>query len=787
MSPLDRKLLRDLWHLRGQVIAIGLVVACGVVTVVTSRVAYKSLESSQAGYYAQYRFGDVFASAKRAPDRIADEARALPGVEAVEARLVYDVTLDVPGRAEPATARLTSIPERRRPDLNDVHLRRGRYITPGDPDEVLVSEAFAKANRLEIGDRLSAILNGRWTPLRIVGIALSPEYIYAIPRSGVFPDNRRFGVIWMGRDAMAAAFDMKSAFNDLVLGLAADANEGRITTALDRLLEPYGGRDAYGRSDHVSHRFITSEIQQNREFGSVLPMLFLGVAAFLLNVLLSRLIAMQRDQIGMLKAFGYRHSTVALHYLELALVGVAGGAVLGTGLGYWLGRAINRMYGEIYNFPELRYEVSPDTVLVAVSACTAAAIIGAWSSMSRTWSLPPAAAMRPEPPARFQAGILERLGLHVLLSPATRMIARNMARRPMRVVLATLGIAFAVALLILGRFFVDAINHLGHVQFDLVQREDVSLTSLEPLSAKARHALAELPAVISSEPYRSVAVRLRSEQHSRRTLLLGMESSDGMRRLIGSSLRSVALPPEGLLLTAKLAEVVGVKVGDVVEVDVLEGQRQTVEAVVTGLIDELIGMFAYMDAKALQRLLGEEPAVSGTLLHVDTTELPKLWAKLKETPAIAGVGIRAAALESFMETISENTLVFTGVLVVFAVILAFAVVYNTARIALSERGRELASLRVLGFTRQEVTTILLGEQVVVSGLALPLGYWFGYSVCAAMVDRFSLEIFRMPLIITQDTYVFAFIVVVGAGVVSSLIVRRRIDRFDLIEVLKTRE
>ena len=787
LHPLDRKLLRDIYHLRGQVTAIALVVTCGVVTVVTSRVGYQSLEASQLSYYAQYRFADVFASAKRAPDRLVEKVRALPGVESVETRLLYEVTLDVPGLPEPATGRITSVPERRRPTLNDVHLRRGRYIRPQDPSEVLVSEAFAKANHLDLGSRLSAILNGRWTELKIVGIALSPEYIYAIPRSGVFPDNRRFGVLWMGREAVEAAFDMKSAFNDVVVGLEAGANEAEIIAGLDRLLEPYGGRNAYGRHDHVSHRFISDEIAQNRHFGVMLPMLFLGVAAFLLNVLLSRLIATQRDQIGMLKAFGYPHRTVALHYFKLALFGVACGAVLGTGLGFWLGRLINRMYGEIYNFPELRYEMSPQIVAFAIVACTLAALAGAFGAMRRTWSLPPAAAMRPEPPPRFQAGLLERVGLHLLLSPATRMIARNLARRPLRAATASLGIAFAVALLIMGRFFVDSINHLGHVQFDLVQREDVMLATHDPVSRDARHELARLPGVLLSEPYRSVPIELHSGHRSRRTLLMGLPPDSQLRLLIGSTLERVAVPPEGVLLTKKLGEILGVEPGDTLRVEVLEGQRQTRTVTVTGLVDELIGLSAYMDLDAVSRLLGEDGAVSGALLRLDGKALPELWAELKTMPAVAGVGIRSAARQSFYDTISSNTLVFTGVLVVFAVILAFAVVYNTARIALSERGRELASLRVLGFTRNEVSAILLGEQILLALLAIPLGYWFGYQVCASMVDQFAWEVFRMPLIITRDTYIFAFAVIVGACIVSSLIVRRRIDHLDLVEVLKTRE
>lgn len=787
MRALNKKLLRDLVHLRGQVIAITLVVICGVAMVVTSRVGYESLEKSRATYYAKYRFADVFASLKRAPVGLARRIGAIPGVESVRTRVVFDVTLDVPGLPEPATGRLTSLPEHHVPVLNDVHIRRGRYLTPGRRDEVLVSEAFAKANRLEIGDRLGAILNGRWTRLSIVGIALSPEYVYAIQSGSLFPDNRRFGILWMSREAMGPAFDMDGAFNDVVLKLAPDAHEPEVLTRLDRLLEPYGGLTSYGRNDHVSDRFLSDEIRQNRQFGVVLPLIFLGVAAFLLNVLLSRLIRTQRDQIGVLKAFGYTHVAVALHYLQFALVALSVGAVVGTSLGLWLGSMINRMYVELYAFPVLRLEVNFPIIFSAVGATALAALAGALGAMRQAWSVPPAEAMRPESPASFRAGILERLGLRSFASPATRIVVRNLARRPGRAVLSILGIAFAVAILVLGRYFVDAIHHLADVQFRLVQRDDVTLVSHNPLPERARYEIARLPGVTIAEPFRMVPVRMRHEHRTHKTALMGLQPGTQLRHLVSSRLTTVPLPPEGVVLTTKLAEMLAVHPGDVLTVEVLEAERPVRTVRVSGTVDELIGLSAYMDINALHRFMREGGTISGSLLKIDEARAATLYQRLKELPAVGGVAIRKAALDGFEKTIAESMLVFTSVLVAFSCVLAFAVVYNTARIALSERGRELASLRVLGFTHAEVTGMLLGEQAILTFLAIPVGYAFGYGVCALMSRAYQWELFRMPLIVSTDTYVFALVTVVSAALCTGWVVRRRLQRLDLVEVLKTRE
>ena len=399
--------------LRGQIIAINIVLACGIATYVTMRSAFQSLVTAQAEYYSSYRFADVFTRVKRAPESLATAMAAIPGVAAVQTRVVMDVTLDVPGLDEPATGRLISIPERRTPMINDLFLREGRYVEPGQRGEVLASEAFAAANRLSIGDAIDVVMNGKWERLHIVGIALSPEYIYEVRPSEVFPDNRRFGVLWMSRDVLGPAFNMENAFNDAAISLTHGADEPEVISRLDRLLDRYGSLGAYGRSDQLSFRFLTDELGELRAYGIILPALFMGIVAFLLNVLLSRLVGTQRGQIAVLKAFGYSNIQISFHYLQLALVAVSAGSVVGVGLGLWLASGLMKVYARYFHFPALRLQVDGPLILLATGIAAGAACLGAISAVRRSVALAPAEAMRPEPPATFRPGFLERVGCRV--------------------------------------------------------------------------------------------------------------------------------------------------------------------------------------------------------------------------------------------------------------------------------------------------------------------------------------------------------------------------------------
>ncbi len=787
VSMLHRKAARDLWQLRGPAVATAVVVLCGVASFVALRSMVPHLQQAQESYYRNSRFADVWLDVRRAPRSVLREIAAMPEIAAIEGRISGEVVLDVPGLSEPASGRLIGLPVAREPAVNLLRIRKGRALAVGRDDEVIISEGFATHNRLAPGDSLGAVMNGRWRQLHIVGVALSPEFVLEMRPADLFPDNRRYGILWMNEDAVAAVFGMHGAWNQAGIALAPGSQERAVIAHLDTLLAPYGALGAYGRDLHPSHRFLSDEIEQSRAFATVAPAIFLGVAAFLLNVVLSRIVGAQREQIGMLKAFGAYPGELARHYAWIALGPVALGALAGGAVGLWLAGKLASLYAQYYRVPDAPFHPDGWVVLQAVAISVVAALFGALGAVRRVVRLPAAQAMRAEAPARFRAGVAERLGIAHWLSPIGRMTLRAIERRPLRAALSVLGMALAVAVMMVGIFSFDAIQVLRDVQFESAQREDIGVTFTGARGSDALRELATLPGVTRVEAVRTAAMRIESAQRSRQLALVGVPPDARLRRIVDLRGRPVPLPGDGVLISRALAALLAVDVGDTVRVSMLTGRRRDGALRVGGLLDDLVGINAYVDAETLARLTGEGDVVDGALLSVNEGSRDSVHARLKRMPAVASVSSRAAVLENFDRTMDESFGVTLFTLLIFAGALAVGVVYNVARIALSERGRELASLRVLGFTRAEAARMLFGEQVVLGLVAVPLGFLIGAALCWIMIAGLSSELFRLPFVIAPRTFGWSALLLVVSGVGSGLLVRRRLDQLDLVAVLKTRE
>ncbi len=787
MLAIHRKLFRDLLQMKGQSLAIAAVIGCGIAVFIGAQTTLRSLDSARAVYYDHYRFSDVFASLKRAPIAVAERVEEIPGVAVVEDRIVEGVTLDLPDLDEPAVGKIVSLPDRGRPDLNDVHLLRGRLPESNHTGEILAEEAFVKANGFEPGDQIEAVLNGRLQTLTIVGVGLSPEYITTIQPGSLFPDDLRFGIFWMPRRQMEAAFDMEGAFNDLALSLMPDANEDEVIRRLDLVLDDYGGLGATGRDLHLSHRFISDELTQLKTMSIIPPSIFLGVAAFLLNVALRRLLALQREQIAALKAFGYSNTEVGAHYLQLIGIIIAFGVLLGFLLGTWMGRNMTEMYAEFYRFPQAGFRPDPRVYLGGALLSFAAGFLGVAAGVRHAVSIPPAEAMRPEPPPTYEPSLFERLGWHRWLSQAPRMILRELTRRPAKAALTTLGIGFACAILIVGNFGKDAIDYLIDFQFGLQERHDATVTFHEAVPRRAVGSLEEIPGVVRVETFRSVPVRLRNGPRSRQTSISGLEEDRQLYRLIDADEKVVALPKRGVVMSAQLAKLLDLEIGDTVRVEVLEGERAVRDAVVSGLVDDFAGTSAWMNREALHDLMREGSVITGAYLQIDPEHEAAAYRALKEAPAVASVTLQKVAVQSFLDNFAENLLRMRLFNVAFASVIAIGVVYNSARVSLSERSRELATLRVIGFTRGEVSAILLGELGFLTTVAIPVGFLIGSGLCRFLATALETEMYRIPFVLNPSTYAFAALVIAVAAVISSLIVRRGIDHLDLIAVLKSRE
>ena len=788
MRALDRKLLRDLRRSKAQLASIGAVVACGVASVIAMRSTLDSILRARDDYYMEARFPHVFASLKRAPEAMARQVAILPGVAVAETRVTAAALLRVPGLAVSAQGYVISVPDEREPQLDVIHIRRGRFLAPRALDEVLINEHFADANNLRAGDTLGAVINGRWRELLIVGIGLSPEFIHdAAPGVGQFSDSKHHGILWMRRNALAQLYDMDGAFNDIALLLDGRGRTQEVIAGVDRLLGRYGGGHAYGRADQPSDRVVAGEIEQLRVFGTAMPIIFLSVAAFLLNVVLSRLVATQREEIATLKAFGYGNATIVRHFLGYPLVAVAFGAIGGVALGMWVGGKYSALYMRFFHFPEFNFFASPSLIFVAIAISSFAAVTGALGAVRTAAKLPPAEGMRPAAPMVFKPLLLERLGLEMLLRPATRMVFRDLERRPVRTLTSVIGVALAAAVLVVGTFAFDSARYMSELQFRAVERENLSVSFSSNRPSRVKHELAAIRGVSRVELYRAVPVRVRAGVHARQIALIGLERGGELRRLVDRNRRAFPVPPSGVVLTTTLARILDVATGDTVTFELLERGGEQRREMVVGELDELLGISAYMEIGALNALMREGASASGAYVLSGTADEGAVAARLAELPYVTGTATQRAMLQSFDDQLADSLRLTVTIMITLAAVVAVGVIYNGIRISLSERSREFASLRVLGFTRREVAALLFSEQAVIDLIGTAFGLALGVALAYWVVSAFQSELYRFPVVVSARTYLLAVSVVATAALGACLTMRGRIYGLDLIAVLKTRE
>lgn len=787
MNALDRKLLRDLWRMRGQALAVALVLAAATATFVLATSVHGSLTETRDAYYSRNNFADVFAEMTRAPRSVVARVAETRGVQRAEGSILQYATLDFPGRREPVRALIASINEEGRTALNQVTLLEGRLPRRGEAGEAIVDESFAIANELRPGSTVEAVIYGTRQRLTVVGVGLAPNYIYALAPGDLIPDNRRFGIFWMGEKALEAATDRTEAINSLAIRLERGASEADVIRQIDAILAPYGGTGAYGREDHLSHAFLDSELMQLEAMTTVIPPVFLVVAMFLVQIVLGRMIRTERMQIGLIKAFGYTDVAVGWHYLKFALAIAAMAIVLGTLAGVWMGRAMTGLYAEYYRFPILTYRISPPVLFAAAGLSVGAAALGALGGMRSAIRLNPAVAMSPPPPPVYRAGLVERLGEKAGFTTIGHMIVRHIARWPGRSAVTVFGVALSLALLFATMQFLDSSRTMIDSFFLRGQQQDLTVTFIEPRNEKALFELEQIPGVLRVEPTRAVAVKLSNGNLTERTAIESTLPDAQLSARIDSGGSAIDLPPAGLMLSRQLASQLDVRAGERVHVEVLGGRRTETMLPVASIVDEFIGARAYASASTLEALARDASPAGAALLRIDPAALDKILEELKRRPVVLGVTERDASVRLFEEMIEENLLTMLFFYITFASAIAVGVVYNSARILFAEREHELATLRVLGFFRSEVGVVLLGELALLIVAAILPGCVIGYWMAQLMTDMFSSDLFRLPFAPSRASYGWATLVVLVSALATAFLVALRVLKLDLVAVLKARD
>lgn len=787
MSPLDHKLLRDLWRMKGQAFAIGMVIAMGVGMLVMMTGLVTSLNETRTAYYERYRLADVFAPVTRAPDRIAGQLAAIPGVSAVEPRVVGGALINLSNFDLPVQAQAVSLPDLRAPRLNNVFLTDGRMINSDHSDEILLLQAFARAHDLLPGDRISATMNGARRSFQIVGLAQAPEFLYTTAPGELVPDDARFGVIWMSRSALGAAYDMDGAFNEALLSLSRGANDSAVLDAVDRILDPYGGTGAYPLADQTSDQFVTEEIGGLEAAAAGVPPIFLAVAAFLLYIVINRMVQSEREEIGLMKAFGYTNSEVGAHYFKLVLTIAIGGALAGCLMGIAGGRALIQVYVAYYKFPFLVFQLNPASFVTGVSVSILSASAGGLLVLRSVFALTPATAMRaPAPPDYSRTGRIGRI-LNRWLDQPSRMVLRRITRQPGRMAGAMIGIACGMALSVSMITIYAGFDRTIDLTFNVIDRSDVTVSFTHAASEATIFELRRMPGVTLVEPVRHVPAVLRNGLDTHRGVVSGLAPDARLSRALDGDLAEIPLQGRGIVLSTALATKLNIRPGDTLLVDVREGRQPVLNIPVTAVAESLLGAPAYMDLNALNRALREPNRVSGAYLSIDQARAREIYTALQDMPTVAGVSLKSQAEIAFQTLMNTGAGAIRYVMGAIAFVITFGIVYNAARIAYAERSRDLASLRVIGFTKGEAAFVLLGELAIVTLVALPFGALLGYYLSFGIAAGFSSELYQVPAIFDPASYGFAAMVVIGAAVTSGWLVKRDIDRTELVSALKTRE
>ena len=786
VKALDLKLLRDLRRVWAQTLAIALVLASGIMMLVGFQITQKTLVGTQQAYYERHRFADLFAGASRAPETVLQRLAAIDGVAQVEGRISFNAVLDIDGMDQPATAQIVSLP----PDgarLNVPMVRRGRLPNPDHVNEVAINEPFGEEHGLVPGSTFRGILNGRLRDLTVTGWLLSPEFVYTIAPGSMMPDNRRYGLIWIGQATAAATMNMDGAFNDFAVRLSRGADERAVIDALDAILDPYGGTGAYSRERQISHAFLDGEMQQMTVLSTFLPPVFMVVAAFLVNMVLGRVIKLERTQIGLLKAVGYSTVQIAWHYLKMALLIGVIGIALGWGFGLWIGNGLIIMYGEFFRFPFILFDPSWNALVLSAVLAAVTVIVGGLRAVWGSVSLPPAAAMSPPAPPSFSRGLVDRVLEWLGFRQTTMMIFRSIIRWPGRAAITIFGVVTSVAMLTSTYFMFDAIDVLASSMFDASNRQDVSLVLNRGVSRSAEIDALTLPGVRMAEGAYAMPARLVNGHRERLTAVRAHFPGDQLALLIDDDGTVINMPAEGLVLPDRLAMNLGVAVGDRLRIEMLAPPRETLDLPVAMLISQGLGQEAHIAASALFTAMRVAPQVNQINLLVRPEEMQALNDAIKDTPAVAGLTDWAEVRRQFDATLSENIVSMMTIQTLVGLMTAIGVVYNAARIQLSERRHELATLRVLGFSRGEVGFVLVGEMMLLTVVAIPVGWLLGYGLAQSLVTAMSNDLMQMPFVITKRTYALSGLAVFIASLAAVLLVRRRLDRVDLVMALKARE
>ena len=792
MKVLDRKLLRELWHQKGLIVAITMLVSVGIMCFISMRSAHLNLKFAQANYNAQCRMADFSINVKKIPVAELQELLDLPGISELRPRIQFFCTVDLPQARDPINGLVLSMPDLRQPVINDVVLKRGGYFTEQRRDEVIVNNAFARKHGVRPGDVIHLLLNNRRQELHVVGTAISSEFIYLVGPGAISPDPEHFGVFYLKQSFAEEVFGFDGAANQVVGLLAPEvrAHSDELLRTAERKLKPFGVFSVTPLKDQPSHRFVSDEIRGIGTFAGLMPIIFLAVAALVLNVLLMRLIDQQRVVIGTLKGLGYSNAELFLHFMKFsAAIGIFGGFV-GWGLGYYMSGLITGNYQVMFEFPDLQNNIYPDLYLVGLVISVSCSLIASTRGARQALSLQPAEAMRSKPPSKGGRIWLERVpALWSRLSSGWRMVLRNMIRHRARTTVGIFAAAMGAGVLSCGLLLQASMNYLIDFQFSKIDCAEVDLAFKDEHSIDSVAEAARLPGVEHAEPVLDVACEFFNGPYRRKGVIRGLLPNARLTVPRDVNEDRIPIPAVGVTMTRKLAELLRLKPGEMLEFEPVKGLRERQRVPIVTLADSYMGLTVYADINYLSKLIDEDLAVTGVQLEVDERPeaMKELVKSVKRLPSVQTYISRKSTISNLNATLVKIQNFFINVMTVFAGVIFFSSLLNMSLISLAERRREVATFLVQGYSHWEVGLNFLRESLVTAGIGTVLGFPLGYLLCLWLTHNYDTEMFRFPLRTPPEVWIKTSLWGLAFALASHAVVHREIVTMDWRDALSVKE
>lgn len=790
VSVLHRKLLRELNQSRWQLLAIAALITSGISCYVGLLSTYEDLERTRVAYYAECRMADFWIGLKKAPRSALDELAPLPGIADLRARIRFEITVNLDQVDHPVSGRLLSLPEQRQSVINGFVLRRGSYFTGESQREVIIDEAFADEHQLDPGDTLELLLNGRLELLSIVGTASSSEFTYLIGPGSLIPDPRTYGVFYVQQEFAESLYDFEGACNEVIGTVAPETDVTRLLIDIEERLDDYGVAAVVPLKDQVSHFMLVNEIVMGRKMAVTLSSIFLLVSALILNILMTRFVEQQRTIVGTLKAIGVRQSRITLHYMSFGLAVGFAGSLLGCLAGNAMAGGLTSVYSQYYSFPVLEHEWSLRYSLEGTLIGMLASLSGCWRGVRAVARLHPAEAMRPAAPRRGHHILLERAPvIWTRLGFESQLVLRDLFRYRARTLAGLFASTMGAAMLLTALYYRDSLIHLVKFQYELVDRSDYQLVLRDETPGEVLDEIRQLPGVNHVEPSLAVACRLVNGHRSRRVSIIGIPADSQLNIPRTRAGIRIPIPESGLILDQRIADSLGLELGDPITMIPVRGDRTPRKTTLAQITHGYLGTTIYAQIDELNRLIHEQQTLNLVLVKSDpAVDINRQFKQeLKTLPALQALNDTRQARQNLEFEIIRNLNVMTWWLIFFSGLIFFGSIINSTLVTLSERAREIATLRVVGYQMQDVGRLFLREILWINLTGSLLGLPVGYALSAVSAEAFSSDLFRMPLKIEWTTWLLTPTLSLVFCLLSHQIVERRLKHMDWRSALMIKE